>query len=367
MEALYPCGPTFHPYTGGFHKHFLHWTKDGSQLVIDLDETIWTVDIGGAHLRKIADANPGPDWELTYGYHADVSSDGSRIVHATCEYPLNPSHEHDKGDPRKNLGYEIATVNIDGTEPQRLTNNRRFDNYPVWSPDGTQIAFVADARRKSYNSYEHPGHYNSFTAQLFTMSADGTGVPKVVSMVGGVGLYPPVWSPDSQRLAFIVNEGERVTEWEPFKRILYTVRADGSELSKIGETTSLPTWSPDSERLAFAMGDADKTGVYTVRFNGTDLRLVLDEFRASQVSWSPDGSELLLAADQLFVVRPDGSGLRRLGPSNPTTQIPHLRLLGWLLWAYSRCGVSAGVLIGLYAASLRGLATVSRQLWSLSG
>ena len=48
-------------------------------------------------------------------------------------------------------------------------------------------------------------------------------------------------------------------------------------------------------------------------------------------------------------------------------QIPHLRLLGWLLWAYSRCGVSTGVLIGLCAASLRGLATVSHQLWSLSG
>ena len=42
-------------------------------------------------------------------------------------------------------------------------------------------------------------------------------------------------------------------------------------------------------------------------------------------------------------------------------------LLVWLLWAYSRCGVSTGVLIGLCAASLRGLATVSRQLWSLSG
>ena len=50
-----------------------------------------------------------------------------------------------------------------------------------------------------------------------------------------------------------------------------------------------------------------------------------------------------------------------------TAQIPHLRLLGWLLWAYSRCGVSTGVLIGLCAASLRGLATVSRQLWPFSG
>ena len=56
-----------------------------------------------------------------------------------------------------------------------------------------------------------------------------------------------------------------------------------------------------------------------------------------------------------------------LVPALNVTQIPHLRLLGWLLWAYSRCGVSTGVLIGLCAASLRGLATVSHQLWSLSG
>ena len=78
-----------------------------------------------------------------------------------------------------------------------------------------------------------------------------------------------------------------------------------------------------------------------------------------------------------MLVQVDGSHHRWLGDDGPpfalllavddATKIPHLRLLGWLLWAYSRCGVSTGVLIGLCAASLRGLATVSRQLWSLSG
>ena len=64
-----------------------------------------------------------------------------------------------------------------------------------------------------------------------------------------------------------------------------------------------------------------------------------------------------------------GAGIWMTDPqsSEALAQIPHLRLLGWLLWAYSRCGVSTGVLIGFCAASLRGLATVSRQLWSLSG
>ena len=76
-----------------------------------------------------------------------------------------------------------------------------------------------------------------------------------------------------------------------------------------------------------------------------------------------------LRAERCPPVLPSAAGLRCAEPSPPPAlaQIPHLRLLGWLLWAYSRCGVSTGVLIGLCAASLRGLATVSRQLWSLSG
>ena len=64
---------------------------------------------------------------------------------------------------------------------------------------------------------------------------------------------------------------------------------------------------------------------------------------------------------------PRGYDVQDEPTDHPYSQIPHLRLLGWLLWAYSRCGVSTGVLIGLCAASLRGLATVSHQLWSLSG
>ena len=76
-------------------------------------------------------------------------------------------------------------------------------------------------------------------------------------------------------------------------------------------------------------------------------------------------SFLLVSSGIIFLIF--GPGYGALAKSGPVSQIPHLRLLGWLLWAYSRCGVSTGVLIGLCAASLRGLATVSHQLWSLSG
>ena len=185
--------------------------------------------------------------------------------------------------------------------------------------------------------------------QLYTMSADGSDVQIVAPQLSGVALSPPVWSPDGQRLAFVVNEGERYPDEH---RILYTVRYDGSELVRIGETAvapallAAPTWSPYSERLAFVGGNGQETTVHTVRFDGTDLRQAWrgghDEFPIpiSQVSWSPDGSEILFVFSNerdvggIYAVSLDGNGLRVgcqrfwtvLGPRDWGEEAPGLRV-----------------------------------------
>ena len=279
----------------------------------------WVVDAKGTAVREIVGADPGERRRLgrgQYGHYADVSPDGSRIVYSTCEYTY---FDHDKGRRRYNRGYEIAAVNVDGSDQQRLTENVHFENYPVWSPDGNRIAFIAhnDGRRWAA-IFQKPSHYETYNSEIFTRAADGTD-ERVVPNTKGVGLYPPVWSPDGQRLAFTAHEVSAPASGrsEPQERILYTVRLDGSEPSRIGEATTLPTWSPDGERLAFGLDD----GVYTVRYGGTDLSELLDDFRANEVSWSPDGSEILLASDSgVYVVRPDGSGLRSVGPPVRTTE-----------------------------------------------
>ena len=157
------------------------------------------------------------------------------------------------------------------------------------------------------------------------MYVGGANEPRAVGPPSGrVALYPPVWSPDGRLLAFIVNEGDRYSS----RDILYTVRVDGSELTRILETTALPTWSQNGEELAFATisTDGEEAVIYMIRPDGTSLRRMWSSGPGASLepvthlSWSPDGSELLFVSDGVYVVRSDGSGLRRLAFGNRNTQ-----------------------------------------------
>jgi Tol biopolymer transport system component len=84
------------------------------------------------------------------------------------------------------------------------------------------------------------------------------------------------------------------------------------------ESAAVLAWSPDGRTLALEL-PAKLLGVdvYTIRSDGTDLRLVAKN--AYGPSWSPDGKRLLLAHAlgnqsrvDLVTVRPDGEGAERL-------------------------------------------------------
>ena len=297
-----------------FHEGFLDWTKGDSHLVFDRAHTIWSVSAETAEAREVVNANP-TDRRFLYGYHADASPASSKIVYATCEYPID--YPADYAPILQNGGYEIGTVGVDGTGKRRLTYNTDFENYPAWSPSGDLLAFVVAPDSQG----TVPGHYDPLSAELTIMAADGSELRRIDVPLDaetmGIGLYPPVWSPDGQRLAFIVNEREDDTD-SPLRKVLYTIRSEGlddSELYRIGETAGLPSWSPDGERLAFARDDEGGAGVYVARYDGTGPRRVA-HFSA-EVSWSPDGSEILLAGEALYAVQPDGAGLSRLGSDLP--------------------------------------------------
>ena len=323
VEHHYPCGP-FMGYLGQASRHFLFWTTDGSHLVFNDDATIWKVDSGGSEVEEVLDANPGSPsigtHDFLYGFHADPAPDGTRLAYTSCQFPTELEQDDQEATTdflkkafgagweewyeRERYHYEIALSNLDGSSQYRLTSNRKIDHYPVWSPSGDRIAFVSRLENKP--------NVDIRGLQLNTISANGTDVEVLTPEIRGVALYPPVWSPDGIRLAFLVNP----EDWNQGLS-LYTVGRDGSGLVRIGETLLPPTWSLDSKQLAFLSGDERESRLQIVRFDATEVDQVwtgdpIDPLRPiSQVSWSPDGSKILIVMPaQIHVVTPDGIVLR---------------------------------------------------------
>ena len=58
------------------------------------------------------------------------------------------------------LGNDIYVMDIDGTNPVRLTLNNVSSRVPAWSPDGSRIAFTSNRDGND---------------EIFMMNADGSG------------------------------------------------------------------------------------------------------------------------------------------------------------------------------------------------
>ncbi len=84
---------------------------------------------------------------------------------------------------------EIYTMNADGTNQVRLTNNNIIDDHPKWSPDGKKIAFL------SQNS--------SGAFAIFVMNHDGSGKTEIT----------PVLYFQFKQCGVSCLEHELVTQW----------------------------------------------------------------------------------------------------------------------------------------------------------
>ena len=163
-EYFYPCGPAM-GRANGYHEHFLTWTPDGSSIVFDHGLDLTVVDAAGTRVDTLVDTNP---WDSSrYRFHADVSPDGTRIAYSTCEFPTEHQNRYALDYEREKYRYEIAVIDLDGTGQQRLTQNLYFDHFPVWSPDGSRIAYIANPPGEDF--------LKETGARLYTMTANGFG------------------------------------------------------------------------------------------------------------------------------------------------------------------------------------------------
>jgi Tol biopolymer transport system component len=215
------------------------WFPDGQRVLFetmrDGPGEIYVVNRDGSGLTNLTE-NADPD------SGASLRSDGLRIV-----------FHSDRGE-----GLEIYSMASDGSDQTRLTTMPVNVRYPVWSPDGSDLAF-------RYGEAQ----------ELWLMTAGGSG-PHMIApgpTTGGVE-----WSPDGLLLAY--SDGEDI----------FTVGVSGAapdNLTNGNGTNNGPRWTSDGTRLIFRSTRDGNAEVYSMLADGTSLLNLTNNPNTDQSShWS---------------------------------------------------------------------------------
>jgi Tol biopolymer transport system component len=170
-----------------------------------------------------------------------------------------------------------------------------------WSPNGKWIAFSSDA-----------GPIPAFQS-LWVVAAAGGKPRRLTNCHASCSDIEPTWSPNGQLLAF--------EHYGHSRSGLYTIRPDGSHLIKISSTYGEPQWSPNGRRIAFDYG---QNSIAVANADGSHLHVLLKGARGTgpgTPSWSPDSRQLVFATTPrlprgypyaVWTMNADGSGKQRL-------------------------------------------------------
>jgi Tol biopolymer transport system component len=199
-----------------------------------------------------------------------------------------------------NYGWEIYTVNPDGSGLAKITNNSATDMWPAWSPDGKKIAFTR--------------HIQGGDEDVYVMNADGSGQKRLTDE--GVDDSYPTWSPDGSKIAFMSNR-TRCCD-------IYIMDADGSNTRKITDNARLngnPSWSTDGTKFAFdsqaVTSASGNSGIYTINVDGRDEKALTDSPDDEFPDWSPDGQRIVFQGNGgIYVMNSDGTQRRKILPGS---------------------------------------------------
>ena len=230
--------------------------------------------------------------------------------------------------------FEIWTMRHDGKNQRQLTHLGGFVFFPDFSPDGSKVAFAGwvgdDPNSQIYA-------VNATT---------GGGLQQLTSCAGvapGCLNDTPVWSPDGTKIAFLHAETDE--EGNPFDMQVWLMDADGNNPHALTSDglwkDQVPDWSPDGSKIAYNAGDFGSGGIWVIDADGGHQHQLTgcvasdpapcasgDDFG---VAWSPDGKKIAFLRDlsavggtdrHVWVMKADGSHERQLTTGAGVRAVP---------------------------------------------
>ncbi|MEM7316738.1 MAG: S9 family peptidase, partial [Planctomycetota bacterium] len=200
---------------------------------------LWSVRLSDSRLNQVTSGEYIVD-EL------DVSPDGERIAFVA------------RPDNRRNYPHtaELYLVGSTGGSVQRLTENLAPESRPIWSPDGTRLAYYAP----SDENYELTKGY------LWVMDPETREYRQLHAQSAG-DIYGLRWAVDGKALLFSEQQG--------MHRNLFRLDVGKDELVALtarSGTTNVSSMSSDQKHIVFSYSNFDTPlDIYTARSDLSDV------------------------------------------------------------------------------------------------
>lgn len=201
-------------------------------------------------------------------------------------------------------GNAIFKMNPDGTGVQPLTFNMGYnqDYSPVWSPDGTKIAF-ARSITEVVGSQDTDMPNTVTTYGIYTVDYNGGNLTQIKS--GSPFINDLTWSPDGAKLAYVYGADTTYSgrlQSCSGNSYIYVVNAVAGGASRRFTVTSGgldPSWSPDGTKIYYAVNNASENyGIYSVNVATNAVqRVTYDSVPPADPEISPDGTRIAYAVN----------------------------------------------------------------------
>jgi TolB protein len=263
------------------------------------------------------------------------SPDGSKIV-------FGSSRALDGSDTANiNSISNIWVMNADGSAQTPLTKLTAPNVYsvgPVWSPDGSKIAFTSARALDGSDT----ANINSIS-NIWVMNADGSAQTPLTKLTQIGAASGPVWSPNGSKIAFISTALPGYDPYPGYRNNIWVMNADGSAQNALTKLTAPnvyseePAWSRDGSKIAFTSSRAldgsdaaninnSTSNIWVMNADGsaqTPLTKLTQIGAASGGAvWSRDGGKIAFGSERtldgtdganinfiwnVWVMNPDGS------------------------------------------------------------